>query len=140
LIEIPIFRPEIIVYHRDRDGFWVSSNGLLTHTLFYPMDDFDGPTEAGFKKLVGKGSLPFHLILAPDDCEMVHRGRAVYLRTPDGKLHDATNAVILAKRREHGQVLARPGAPRPPSVRRSEAVLPSGRNTHMSMFGEGGTP
>jgi hypothetical protein len=106
---IPIYRPEITVYERDADGLWASKNGTITNTLFYPLDDFDGPTEAGSRKVVKFGSEPFFTIIAPEGTQMVKINRAVYLQLPTGKKWDAWSALVLAKRRDDGLDLVRPG-------------------------------
>jgi hypothetical protein len=144
---IPIYRPEITIYERTTknrewsvDG-WVSKLGTVTNTLFYPISNGLNITETGFKVIVENGEEPFYQILAPEGCYLAHHGRATLLDRdrrdrpstlyfPDGKAHDAINAVILAKHQSDGLGLVRPGRPRPvappapplPRVRRGPAL------------------
>lgn len=143
---IPVYRPEITVYERDPEGLWASKNGTITGTLFYPMDDVDGPTEAGSRKVVRRGSEPFFTIIAPEGSELLRINRAVFLKLPGGKKWDAISALILAKRRDDGLDLVRPGRERVADIPEGgpdiparkhvspEPATPSGRTMQLSMF------
>lgn|GEM_PF-6427694 len=122
-MKILVYRPEITVYHRDFDGLWVSTHGTNTATLFYPMKDEHGSlTPTGFRRHVALGEEPFFTIIAPDGSYLgdgnrasliARKGTPSYLYTPDGKVHDPINALVLAKRNEGGLALVRPDRPEP---------------------------
>ena len=137
MLEIPIYRPEITVHQLDPDGVWDTKYGVITNTLFYPVEDDDGaiPTEGGFRRVVRFGSEPAFTILAPDGCRMEERGRAKFLRTVEGdKLHDAVNALIYAKRREFGLELLRAGAARPVATAPPIVTTRSKPSVQLAMF------
>jgi hypothetical protein len=107
--EIPIYRPEITVYEREPDGEWDSKFGAQVHTGFRPMPDEDGAfTQAGFRRFVRGGSAPSFTLRIPHGAELVERGAATFLRTAEGKLLNGIEALIAAKRGEHGLELAGP--------------------------------
>lgn len=112
-MQVPIYRPEITTYERDEDGLWVSKQGTITSTLFYPMPDRDSVNESGLRVVVEHGADPFFTIVAPDGSRLEitssgsatflsRRGKWNMLRMPGGKAHDATNALCYAKRGEFG--------------------------------------
>lgn len=60
MIRVPVYRPEITVYHRGPDGEWDSTCGTNTLTLFYPMADESGdePRATGLRRVVRHGTGP----------------------------------------------------------------------------------
>ena len=123
-MRVPIYRPEITVYERDRDGLWQSSRGTMTNTLFYAMGDEDTVTDVGFRKVVKLGSEPAFVVIAPQGSEMITRGQATFLRSPEGKVYDGINTLILAKRRDSGFDLARQDRPAPSPVAIAPLPIP----------------
>jgi hypothetical protein len=139
---LPIYRPEITVYRRSPDGEWDALHGgTITNTLFYPMADEDAPTEAGFRRVVRHGTGPFFQLDAPDGARLIELGRAMFLAMPDGKKYDAITALALAKMRDKGLDLVRPGReparavflPPPIPV---PAPSPRGPARQLTMFGD----
>jgi hypothetical protein len=104
---VEICRPEITVW----DYQWISKNGPHRVDLFTPMSDEDRAVKSGglFLRDVRHGTEPAVVLAVSDDVTWVDKGRARYLRTPDGKYHDAINAVILAKYQSHGFRFIRAG-------------------------------
>lgn len=118
---IPVYCPEIQVFRLAPDGQWDSEFGANTAHLFHPMADEagDAPSENGLRRVVANGAAPAFTILAPDDHELVTTGRVVRLRNPNGKYATAFDALTLARRRDDGFDLLRPGmeVPEPPKPR-----------------------
>jgi hypothetical protein len=138
--EIPIYRPEITVYEREPDGEWDSRFGAQIHTGFKPLQDLDGAiTQAGFKKFIRGGSEPAFSLRIPEGAELVERGAATFLRLAEGKLLDGIQALIAARRGEHGLELAGPERERRLRAialdpRPAAASAPKAPTVQLSMF------
>jgi hypothetical protein len=142
---IPLYRPEITGYRRDADNSWVSTRGMMVSTLFRPMaGERMAPIAGHARRDVANGSTPAFVVVAPEEAELVERGAAILLRLPCGKLLDGIQALIAAKRGEHGLALEGDPAPTdadvPPRPRPDAAPLPTPSrarvpSVQMAMFG-----
>lgn len=145
MLTFPIYQLETMLLERSPDGEWDECYPVpITSTLFYPVDDFDGLTEAGFRKIVRHGAEPSRTVVAPDGSQLVEVGRAVYLQTTDGRKHDAINALVFANRGAFGLTLLRRNQRLSDDGSRIEGFLSvefsavaTGPVVQLSLFGEG---
>lgn len=118
LVLVHIYGPTTQVFEKAPDGVWESSYGPVTSKTFYALPDESCITEAGLRRIVTGGSEPIKTLVAPEGstlvipdngraCMLKRKDKPAWLRTPDGKLHDAINALIFGRSGAHGLTVLR---------------------------------